>query len=37
MIEKYDHWVAFVLLAIIGGNMIKESFDKDEKSILQWM
>lgn len=31
MIEKYDHWVAFVLLAIIGGNMIKEFFDKDEK------
>ena len=31
MIEKYDHWVAFVLLATIGGNMIKESFDKDEK------
>lgn len=31
MIEKYDHWVAFVLLAIIGGNMIKESFEKDEK------
>lgn len=31
MIEKYDHWVAFVLLVIIGGNMIKESFDKDEK------
>lgn len=31
MIEKYDHWVAFVLLAFIGANMIKESFDKDEK------
>lgn len=31
MIEKYDHWVAFVLLAIIGVNMIKESFGKDEK------
>lgn len=31
MIEKYDHRVAFVLLAIIGGNMIKESFGKDEK------
>ena len=31
MIEKYDHWVAFVLLAIIGGNMIKESFGKGEK------
>ena len=25
-IEKFDHWVAFILLAIIGGNMIKESF-----------
>lgn len=31
MIEKYDHWVAFVLLTFIGGNMIKESFGKDEK------
>ena len=30
MITQYSHWVAFVLLAIIGGNMIKESFDKDE-------
>ena len=23
MITQYSHWVAFVLLAIIGGNMIK--------------
>ena len=30
MIEQYDHWVAFILLAIIGGNMIKESFGKEE-------
>ena len=30
MIEQYDHWVAFILLAIIGGNMIKESFGKDD-------
>lgn len=30
MITQYSHWVAFVLLAIIGGNMIKESFGKDE-------
>lgn len=30
-IEKYDHWVAFVLLAIIGINMIREAFDKDEE------
>ena len=28
-IEAFDHWIAFVLLAIIGGNMIKESLDKD--------
>ena len=30
MVTKYAHWVAFILLAIIGGNMIKESFEKDE-------
>ena len=29
-IERYDHWVAFVLLAIIGGKMIYESFKNDE-------
>ena len=27
-ITSIDHWIAFILLAIIGGNMIKESFDK---------
>lgn len=27
-ITSYDHWIAFVLLAFIGGNMIKESFAK---------
>ena len=25
MIERFDHWIAFVLLALIGANMIKES------------
>lgn len=25
-----DHWIAFILLGIIGGNMIKESSHKDE-------
>lgn len=30
-IEKYDHWVAFLLLAWIGGNMIVESFKKGEE------
>lgn len=30
-IERFDHWVAFVLLALIGANMIKEAFSKDDK------
>lgn len=30
-IVAIDHWVAFVLLLIIGISMIKESFDKDEE------
>lgn len=28
-IEAIDHWVAFVLLGIIGINMLKEAFSKD--------
>lgn len=31
VITKYDHWAAFILLAIIGANMIKESFGKEEE------
>ena len=31
-ITRFDHWIAFVLLLIIGGNMIKESFSKEEDS-----
>jgi putative Mn2+ efflux pump MntP len=27
--EAVDHWIAFLLLAFIGGKMIKESFDDD--------
>jgi len=27
-IEKFDHWVAFGLLALIGINMLKEAFEK---------
>ena len=34
--EKYitsiDHWIAFILLGIIGGEMIKESFDDDSEN-----
>ena len=33
--EKYivniDHWIAFILLGIIGGNMIKEALSKEEE------
>ena len=29
-VESVDHWITFVLLAIIGGKMIKESFEKDD-------
>lgn len=29
-IEAVDHWVAFALLGIIGINMLKEAFERDE-------
>ena len=29
-IKAVDHWVAFILLAIIGANMLKEAFSKEE-------
>lgn len=32
-ITSVSHWIAFILLAIIGGNMIKEAFDKDEEHL----
>ena len=30
-LEAVDHWIAFVMLAFIGGKMIKESFDDEEE------
>ena len=30
-IESLDHWVAFILLAVIGGDMIRESFGDEEE------
>ena len=30
-ISSIDHWIAFVLLAIIGGNMIKEALSKGDE------
>ena len=32
MITQIDHWIAFVLLGIIGINMIREAFSGDEES-----
>lgn len=33
MITKIDHWVAFILLGVIGLNMIKESKEEDEECL----
>lgn len=30
-IQAFDHWIAFGLLALIGGNMIRESFGAPEE------
>lgn len=30
-IQAFDHWVAFGLLALIGGNMLKEAFGAEEE------
>lgn len=30
-VTNVDHWIVFVLLALIGGNMIKEAFGKSEE------
>lgn len=32
-ITAIDHWIAFILLLLIGGNMVKESFSKDEEGV----
>lgn len=32
LIRRVDHWVAFALLALIGGNMIREALGKPEEN-----
>ena len=32
LVTKVDHWIAFGLLLLIGGNMIREALQKDEES-----
>lgn len=29
LVENVDHWIVFILLTIIGGNMIRDSFDDE--------
>ena len=29
-IQSVDHWVAFILLSLIGANMIREALSRDE-------
>ena len=33
IIQKIDHWLAFVLLLVIGINMIKESFEEKQENV----
>lgn len=33
-ISNIDHWIALVLLAVIGGQMVRESFSHDEEDSL---
>lgn len=33
LVESFDHWISFVLLALLGFNMIKEAKQKDEDSV----
>lgn len=33
LITAIDHWIAFVLLGLIGGNMIRESLSHDEERL----
>ena len=32
-IRAYDHWIAFALLVLIGANMIREAFSKEEEKV----
>ena len=32
-IVSVDHWVAFILLALIGANMLREAFSKEEEKL----
>lgn len=31
IVDSFDHWIAFLLLVVIGGNMIRESLSKEQE------
>ena len=33
IVSRFSHWIAFILLSMIGGNMIKEAFGNDEDEL----
>ncbi len=33
LVESFDHWISFILLSIIGINMIREALSKDEERV----
>lgn len=32
-IQSFDHWVAFILLVLIGGNMVREALSPEEEKV----
>lgn len=32
-IQSFDHWVAFILLVLIGGNMVREALSPEEEAV----
>ncbi len=32
LVSSYDHWVAFGLLALVGGHMLREAFENEEEA-----
>ena len=35
VISEFDHWLAFILLFVIGGKMILEAFQKDDENAIK--
>lgn len=35
-IQNFDHWIAFILLAFIGGKMVYDAFQKDDEEIAEF-